>query len=76
MKQSISSVVARGVELTEDLPPVMAGSIFGDAMQELPTRGDGSVPAAAFNNHLEDIWLQAMAACGETIEPLKLEKAA
>lgn len=67
MEQLAGDVEVRGVEVTEDVSPVMLGRIYGEDPHSLPVRGDGSVSKENFNRHLEDLWLEAMADCGEVV---------
>jgi hypothetical protein len=76
MKQLMGDEVSRGIEVTDDVPPGIVGSIFSDTDQPPQIRKDGSMSAAAFNTHLEDLWFEAMTACGETPPVLKQVQAA
>lgn len=60
----------RGIEITEDVNAVMLERIYGDDPNPLSVRGDGAVPAGAFNSHLENLWLEAMADCGEIVHKI------
>lgn len=70
MEQLAGGLESRGVEVTEDISAPVLGRIYGDDPIPLPVRGDGTVSAGDFNRHLECLWLEAMADCGEVIHKI------